>query len=116
MDWRRIFAENAGVPRLQQEIARKDALIAKLRAALATERAWGQRQERLRREAEDAIRTAQTTRADVLRQQALRARLAKTDMRPAARLRTLQAVEQAGLELTAKPADELRDLELELEY
>lgn len=39
-------------------------------------------------------------RQDALKVQALRARLAKTDMNPAARLRTLRAARDAGIALT----------------
>ena len=48
-------------------------------------------------------------RRDALKLQALRARLAKTNMSPEARLRTLELAREAGIALTAEQVAELQD-------
>lgn len=65
--------------------------------------------ERLRREQggdEDAVRRR------VLKTQALRARLGKTNMSPWSRMQTLQSAEKAGIELDGEQLEELMDLQL----
>lgn len=58
----------------------------------------------------DAIGDDAVVRRRVLRQQALRARLAKTDMSAWARLQTLREAERLGVELDDDQLEELEDL------
>lgn len=60
--------------------------------------------------AEHGDASEEATRQRVLRKQALRARLAKTDMSPRARLRTLRHASRAGIELNREQQAELRAL------
>jgi hypothetical protein len=65
--------------------------------------------ERLRGEQggdEDAVRRR------VLKTQALRARLGKTNMSPWSRMQRLQSAEKAGIELDGEQLEELMDLQL----
>ena len=54
------------------------------------------------------------TRRRVLRGQALRARLGKTDMNPWARLRTLRQADEHGVDLNRRQREELNELEDEI--
>ena len=60
--------------------------------------------------AEHGDDSEEATRQRVLRKQAMRARLAKTDMSPRARLRTLRHAARAGIELDSRQQAELRAL------
>jgi chromosome segregation ATPase len=105
---------------LQRDNRRAENMIEALRRQLeiTSDRAkrYATRIDELEAELERLSARAEVARRDVLRDQALRARLAKTDMTRSARLRTLRAALDAGIRLDTEQLAELRDGDLELAY
>lgn len=100
------IALQARIAQLEEQLAelKLDKRILERRLDEVTDELESERAERDEDCDDDGVRQR------VLRTQALRARLAKTDMRPRARLETLKEAARAGVELSREQRAELREL------